>query len=210
MRTARTQKNLLQRYLPILEWLPRYNRAWLAGDLIAGLSVWALTVPASLADAVIAGVPVQHGLYAAVIACLVYAVFASSRQVITGPAAPIAAIAGAAVLAVADRGSPEAVQLVAAIALLAGVLYITFALLKMGWISNFLSASVLTGFVFGVGIALVVSQLHTISGTAETGANTWQKLANWIQGLPGISLPDSSTGLLLQFKQSVKALLFLY
>ena len=195
MTRSKKQRNPLQRYLPILEWLPRYNRAWLAGDLIGGLSVWALMVPASLAAAVIAGVPVQYGIYAAAIAAFIYPIFASSRQVITGPSPALAAIVGAGVLAVADRGSPEAVQLAAAIALLASALYIAFALLKMGWISNFLSDSVLTGFVFGVGIALVVSQLHTITGTAESGANTWQKLSNWIQGLPGSSLPTLVVGL---------------
>jgi high affinity sulfate transporter 1 len=183
MTTATKHKTRLQRWVPILDWLPRYNLAWLAGDLIAGLSVWALTVPACLAGAVIAGVPVQYGLYAAAVAALVYPVFATSRHVITGPAAPIAAITGAAVLAVASRGSPEAVQLAAAITLLAAALYLVFALLKMGWLSNFLSESVLTGFVFGIGIALVVSQLHTITSTPEAGANTWQKLVGWLQGL---------------------------
>jgi high affinity sulfate transporter 1 len=179
----------------MLEWLSRYSRAWLAGDIIGGLSVWALSVPASLAAAAIAGVPVQHGLYAAAIAALVYPLFATSRHVITAPGASIAAIAGAAVLAVADRGSTEAVQLVAAIALLAGLLYIVCALLRMGWISNFLSESVLTGFVFGIGIALVISQVHWITGTAESGANSWQKLANWIEGLPNTNLTSLAVGL---------------
>jgi len=177
-------KNLLYRTLPILEWLPHYERKWLAGDVIGALSAWALLVPASLAAAAIAGVPVQHGLYGAAIAALVFPLFTTSRHVITAPGASLAAIAGAAVLAVADRGSDEAVQLVAAIALLAGLLYIICSLLRMGWISNFLSESVLTGFVFGIGLALIVSQVHWITGTAESGANTWQKLANWIQGLP--------------------------
>lgn len=195
MTAAKRQKTLLRRYLPILEWLPRYNRAWLAGDILAGLSAWALTVPTSLGNAVICGVPVQYGLYAATIACLVYPIFASSRHVVTGPASPLAAITGAAVLTITVSGSAEAVQLVAAITLLAGVLYILFALLKMGWISNFLSESVLTGFVFGIGIEVVVGQLHKITGTPETGANAWQKLASWIQGLPATSLPTLAVGL---------------
>ncbi|MCP4166891.1 MAG: SulP family inorganic anion transporter [Chloroflexi bacterium] len=190
------QTNLLQRYVPILEWLPRYNRAWLTGDVIAGLSVWALTVPASLGSAVISGVPVQYGLYAATIASLLYPLFASSRHVITGPAAPLAAITGAAVLAVTSRGSPEAIQLVAAISVLAGILYILFALLKMGWISNFLSESVLTGYVFGIGIVLVVSQLHRVTGTIENGANTWEMIANWIRGLPETDLATLAVGLI--------------
>ena len=194
MTSATKQKSFLYRYVPIFEWLPRYKRAWLMGDIIGGLSVWALVVPASLGAAVISGVPVQYGLYAATIACLVYPLFASSRDVIAGPAAPLAAITGAAVLAVTSRGSPEAVQLVAVITVLAGVLYLIFSFLKMGWISNFLSESVLTGFVFGIGILLVVSQLHRLTGTTETGNNTWEMFANWILGLPETNLPTLAVG----------------
>ena len=195
MNPEKKQKSLLHRYAPIFEWLPRYKRTWLMGDIIGGLSVWALTVPASLGSAVISGVPVQYGLYAATIACLVYPLFASSRHVIAGPAAPLAAITGAAVLAVTSRGTPEAVQLVAAISVLAGALYLIFSFLKMGWISNFLSESVLTGFVFGIGILLVVSQLHRLTGTTEAGDNTWEAFANWIRGLPETNLPTLAVGL---------------
>lgn len=195
MITAKKQKNFLQRYVPILEWLPRYNRAWLVGDILGGLSVWALLVPISLGASLVSGVPVQHGLYAVVVASLVYPIFASSRHVITGPSASLAAITGAAVLTVTSSGSPEAIQLVAAITLLVGVLYIIFAFLKMGWLSNFLSDSVLTGFVFGVGISVVVSQLYRITGTAESGANTWRKMASWVQGLPEVSLPTLAVGM---------------
>jgi SulP family sulfate permease len=193
---AKKQENLLYRYVPILEWLPRYDRAWLGGDVIGALSVWALSVPAALAAAAIAGVPIQDGLYAAAVAALIYPIFATSRHIIVAPGASIAAIAGAAVLAVAARGSPEAAQLVAAIALLAGLFYIISALLRLGWISNFLSESVLTGFVFGIGITLIISQAHWITGTAESGANAWQKLASWIQGLPDTHLTSLVVGLL--------------
>ncbi len=195
MAATKKKENLLYRTLPILQWLPHYKREWLAGDVIGALSVWALLVPACLASAAIAGVPVQHGLYAATIAALVFPLFTTSRHVITTPGASLAAIAGAAVLAVTDRGSDEAVQLVATIALLAGLLYIICALLRMGWISNFLSESVLTGFVFGIGIALIVSQVHWITGTTESGTNTWLKLWNWIQGLPDTNPASLVVGL---------------
>jgi high affinity sulfate transporter 1 len=188
-------KITLSRYVPIFAWLPRYKRTFLAGDILSGLSVWALLVPGSLGVALVCGVPVQHGLYAVAIASLVYPIFASSRHVITGPSISLAAITGAAVLAVTSSGSKEAVQLVTAITLLAGILYIIFSLLKMGWISNFLSDSVLTGFIFGIGISIPVSQLYKITGTTETGTNTWQKLASWIQGLHGTNLPTLAVGL---------------
>ena len=79
-------------YLPILEWLPRYNRAWLAQDAIAGLSVWALLVPQSLGYATLAGVPVQYGLYTAFAALLAYALFGAARQVVTGPSGAVCAV----------------------------------------------------------------------------------------------------------------------
>jgi MFS superfamily sulfate permease-like transporter len=146
MQPERKKPGLAARYMPILHWLPRYNKAWLSGDIVAGLSVWALMVPQCLGFAAICGVPVQYGLYAAATALIVYAFFASSHHVVTGPSSTIAAVTGAAVLLVAKAGSSEAIALVAAITLLAGILYIILSVLRMGWISNFLAESVLVGF----------------------------------------------------------------
>ena len=83
------ERSVLQRYLPIVGWLPRNERSWLAGDAVAGLSVWALLVPQSLAYATIAGVPVQYGLYTAFAALLAYPLFGTSRQLV-GPSAAVA------------------------------------------------------------------------------------------------------------------------
>jgi SulP family sulfate permease len=190
----KSQPVSLARYLPILGWLPRYNRAWLMGDIIAGLSVWALMVPQSLGYANISGVPVQYGLYAAAIALLVFPLFTTSRHVITGPSSTISAVTGSAVLLATTSDSPEAVQLVAAITIIAGLLYILLAILKMGWISNFLSESVLTGFIFGIGIDVVIGQLKKLTGTSESGDNAWQKLFSWIQGLPDTNIPTLILG----------------
>jgi high affinity sulfate transporter 1 len=184
MQPDKKKPGLLARYMPILHWLPRYNKAWLSGDIVAGLSVWALMVPQCLGFAAICGVPVQYGLYAAAIALIVYAFFASSRHVVTGPSSTIAAVTGAAVLSVAKAGSTEAITLVAAITLLAGILYIILSVLRMGWISNFLAESVLVGFVFGIGIDVAVGQLKHITGTHVTGESVWLKLASWITSLP--------------------------
>ena len=191
------QPNPILRYLPILGWLPQYNRAWLAGDIIAGLSVWALMVPQSLGYADISGVPVQYGLYAAALALLIFPIFTTSRNVVTGPSSTIAAVTGSAVLLVTTSGSPEAIQLVAAITILAGLLYILLAVMKMGWISNFLSESVLTGFIFGIGIDVVIGQLKKITGSPQSGETAWQKLFTWIQGLPETNIPTLILGVSL-------------
>ena len=174
---------LLSRYVPIFHWLPHYNKGWLSGDIVAGLSVWALMVPQCLGFAAICGVPVQYGLYAAAIALIVYAFFASSRHVVTGPSSTIAAVTGAAVLSAAKAGSSEAIALVAAITLLAGFLYIILSVLRMGWVSNFLAESVLVGFVFGIGIDVAVGQLKHVTGTHVSGESVWQKLASLIMSL---------------------------
>lgn len=187
--TAHKKPSPLVRFLPILGWLPRYEKTWLAGDILAALSVWALMVPQSLGYADISGVPVQYGLYGAALALLIYPLFTTSRHVVTGPSSTISAVTGSAVLLVTTSGSPEAVQLVAAITVLAGLLYVVLTILKMGWISNFLSESVLTGFIFGIGIDVVIGQLKKLTGTTETGETAWQKLVSWIQSLPDTNIP---------------------
>jgi len=187
MQQDKKKTGLLARYVPILHWLPHYNKAWLTGDVVAGLSVWALMVPQCLGFAAICGVPVQYGLYAAAIALIVYAFFASSRHVVTGPSSTIAAVTGAAVLSVAEAGSSEAIALVATITLLAGILYIILSVLRMGWVSNFLAESVLVGFVFGIGIDVAVGQLKHVTGTHVGGESVWQKLASLITSLPQTS-----------------------
>ena len=180
--------------LPILSWLPNYDRSWLKGDLIGGLSVWALMVPTSLGYATISGVPVQYGLYAAAMGLIAFALFTTSKQVTQGPSSSTAAVLGAAVLAVASAGSDEAVAVAAAIVFVAGLLFIIMYLLKMGWISEFLSASVLTGFTFGVAINVAAGELFKITGTEKGGDNTWQKLWTWITELPETSMPTLVVG----------------
>jgi MFS superfamily sulfate permease-like transporter len=188
-------------YLPIVAWLPKYDRSWLSGDIIAGLSVWALTVPQALGYAIISGVPVQYGLYAALIACFVNPLFTTSRHVVTGPSSTIAAVTGAAVLSIAAAGSEEAVLVAALITVIAGLIYIVLAVLKMGWISKFLSTSVLTGFIFGIGINVVVGQLDYLTGSPQAEGNTWQQFFSWLTNLSESNLATVIVG--------VAALLFL-
>jgi SulP family sulfate permease len=174
----------ISRYLPIVQWLPQYNWSWLKIDIIAGLSVWALMVPASMGYASISGVPVEYGLYAAAFGLIGFALFTTSRQVTTGPSSSTAAVLGAAVLSVAAAGSDEAIAMAAAIVLVAGLLFVLLFLLKLGWISDFLSKSVLTGFTFGIAIDVAVGELFKITGTESSGSNAWQELWNWIMALP--------------------------
>ena len=138
----------LRRLVPILDWLPRYDRRLLAGDLAAGIAVTAMIVPKDLGYAAIAGVPVQNGLYAAAAGAIIYALFCTSRQISTGPSSSLAAVAGGAVLVTSIAGDAAA-ELVAGITLVTGALFLLLALLRMGWIAQFLSRAVVTGFLAG-------------------------------------------------------------
>ena len=186
----------IARFLPIVTWLPRYDRSWLRGDLIAGLTVAALVVPKSLGYAGIAGVPIQHGLYAAAAGAILYALFGTSRQSATGPSSALAAVAASAIVAAGISSGDDAVPLVAAITLVTGLLFLLLALFKMGWISQFLSKAVITGFLFGSAIEVVIGELPKITGTTAQGSNSWQKLFSWLGGLSDIDGTTLLVGLL--------------
>ena len=165
-----------------MAWLPRYERRWLRGDLSAGIAVTALVVPKNLGYADIAGVPLQNGLYAAAAGGIIYALFCTSRQISTGPSSSLAAVAGGAVV-VTGLGGEQAAQLVAAIALVTGVLFLLFALFRMGWIASFLSKAVVTGFLAGAAIDVVVGELPKLTGTSAEGKNAWREFGSWLGSL---------------------------
>jgi high affinity sulfate transporter 1 len=173
------------RVLPIVNWLPRYQRSWLRPDLIAGITVAALVVPKALGYASIAGVPIEYGLYAAAAGAIIYAFFGGSGQIATGPSSALAAVAaGALITAGISAGGEEAVEMVAAITLVSGLLFLLLAVLRMGWISQFLSKPVITGFLFGAAIQVVIGELAKLTGTEAEGSNSWEKLWSWIESLP--------------------------
>src|SRR4051812_21969140 len=168
--------------IPALEWLPRYDRAHLRGDMAAGLAVTALVVPKNLGYAEIAGVPVQNGLYAAAAGAIIYALFCTSRHISTGPSSALAAVAGGAVLGTGLAG-PEATNLVLAITLVAGLLFLALALLKMGWIAQFLSKAVVTGFLAGAAIDVVFGELSKLTGTSSSDESGLREFADWVRSL---------------------------
>jgi sulfate permease, SulP family len=184
----------LARLLPIVSWLPAYDRKWLRGDVAAGIAVTALIVPKNLGYAGIAGVPLENGLYAAAAGALVYALFCTSRHISTGPSSSLAAVAGGAVLAT-GLGGKDAAQLVAAITLVTGALFLLLAIFRMGWIAQFLSKAVVTGFLAGAAIDVTIGELPKLTGTSSSGDSAWRELYTWIQGLGDIHRPTLAVGL---------------
>src|SRR5918993_1339848 len=173
----------VRRLVPALAWGPRYDRAWLRPDVLAGLTVAALVVPKALGYAGIANVPIENGLYAAAAGTILYALFGTSRQVSTGPSSALAAVAGSAVITVGVAEEAQATALVAGIALVAGVMFLLMAVFRLGWISDFLSRAVTTGFLFGAAIDVTIGELPKLTGTDGDGDNAWRELGSWLRGL---------------------------
>jgi SulP family sulfate permease len=176
--------------MPIFDWLPSYERSWLTPDLLAGLSVWALVIPQALGYAEVIGVPPQYGLYTILGASVLYAVFASTRQVVTGPSASVAAVtAPVAALYVAST-SPDYLSTVIALTLCVGIVYVLLGVFRMGWVSNFLAKAVLEGFIFAVGFGLLVDQLPKILGFPKAEGSYWSVLVGVVKDL---DLTNSAT-----------------
>jgi high affinity sulfate transporter 1 len=167
----------------MVEWLGSYDRRWLRGDLIAGVTVAALIVPKNLGYAGIAGVPLQNGLYAAAAGALLYAVFGTSRQISMGPSSGLAAVAASTVVAAGITDEKDVASFVAGLTLASGLLFLVLAVLKMGWIAQFLSRAVVTGFLFGAAIDVVIGELPKITGTDVSGSNSFQELRSWLGSL---------------------------
>jgi sulfate permease, SulP family len=174
----------LQRYVPILGWLPTYRREWLPLDALAAMSVWALMVPQGLAYAALAGVPVQYGLYSGFAALVAYAVFGTSRHVVCGPSATVAAVSSATIaplIGASALGTDEAAKYAAALALATGAVYLVLGALRMGWVSNFLSKAVLSGFVLGFAVGIIIDQSYKLLGVPEVEGTYVEKLVGTIR-----------------------------
>jgi len=175
-------------------WIRSYERRWLKTDLIAGVAVAALIVPKNLGYAGIAGVPLQNGLYAAAAGAILYAVFGTSRQISTGPSSGLAAVAASAVAVAGISGIHNVAAFVAMVTLVSGVLFLLLAVLKMGWIAQFLSRAVVTGFLFGAALDVVIGELPKLTGTEVNGSNPLQELWSWFGSLGDTHLLTVAVG----------------
>jgi sulfate permease, SulP family len=162
------------RLFPVLAGLPDYRRGWFRHDAVAALTVWALVVPEAMAYAVIAGVPVQYGLYAVPLALLGYVVFGGSRKLFVGPSASVATISAVTVGSVvaASAAPSEFIALTAALALTVGVIYVALGVARMGFLARFFAKPVLDGFIIGLGLYIAIGQLPKLVGIEKPSGNT--------------------------------------
>jgi sulfate permease, SulP family len=172
--------------LPIRRWLPRYDRSALGKDLLAAAVVTALMIPQALGYAAIAGVPVQVGLYAIPLALLAYAVLGSSPHLFVGPVSTVSVVSGSLV-AVHAGGDPQlAIAITVALALMSGLVLITAGLLRIGWVAEFLSKPIISGFVFGLSIVIIVGELPVLLGLPSVDGGTFARLAGIVTALPDV------------------------
>jgi SulP family sulfate permease len=159
------------------------TRSRLSAEALAGLTLAALAVPEVLGYARIAGMPVVTGLYTMLIPLAVYVVFGSSRHLVVGADSATAAILAAGLIGAAAPGSPRYVQLAGTAALLAGGLLVLARVINLGFLANFLSRTVLVGFLTGVGIGVAVGQLPEMLGVRVTGSGTVAKFVDLVRSL---------------------------
>ncbi len=182
--------------VPVVTWLPKYDRSWLRFDLLAGLTLAAFAVPDGMAYASLAGLPPQYGLYAALVAPLVYFLFATSRQAVVGPSSS-EAILLASVLAVIALGDPyRYVMLASFTAILVGIIALTVWLFRMGFLVNLISAPVLKGFLVGTGLVIIMSQIPKIMGIAGAPQDFLDKGVYILQNLGGINPYSMAIGII--------------
>lgn len=180
--------------VPMLSWLPQYQRSWLRGDLVAGVIVAALLVPQSLGYARIAGVPVQVGLYAVPLALLAYAALGSSPQLIVGPASTVAIVSGSLVADIARDNPEDAVAITAALAIAAGIVLVATGVLRIAWLAEFLSKPIITGFVFGLTLTIVIGELPGLLGIDKPSGDLLGVLFGTLRRLGDVHPATALTG----------------
>ncbi len=164
--------------LPVLDWGRRYNRNTLVGDGVAALIVTIMLIPQSLAYALLAGLPPEVGLYASVAPLLLYAVFGSSRVLAVGPVAVVSLMTAAAVGEHAAAGTAAYWQVAITLAFLSGAMLLLMGVLRLGFLANFLSHPVISGFISASGLLIAASQLKTLMGVKAEGHNLIELLGS--------------------------------
>lgn len=179
---------------PPLEWLRGYDNETFASDLMAGIIVTIMLIPQSLAYALLAGLPAEMGLYASILPLVAYAFLGTSRTLSVGPVAVISLMTATAVGKLAANGTPEYAAAAIALAALSGILLVVLGLLRFGFLANFLSHPVVSGFITASGLVIGLSQLGHILGIQAGGDNLLELAGELISGLGDTNLTTLVTG----------------
>ena len=199
-------------YLPILEWGRTYRIETFVNDAVAAVIVTIMLIPQSLAYAMLAGLPPQVGLYASIAPLVVYALFGTSRTLAVGPVAILSLMTAAAAGKIAAAGSPQYIEAAIILALLAGGILMIMGLFRMGFLANFLSHPVISGFITASGILIAASQLKHVLGLEAHGHTLVEIVASLLAhlretNLATIAIGGGSLVFLFWMRSSLKPLL---
>lgn len=192
----------LKRWLPCLDWVATYDRATAGKDSLAAIIVTLMLIPQSLAYAMLAGLPPITGLYASIAPLFLYAIFGSSRTLAVGPVAVVSLMTAAALQPLFSAESAAYIGAAMLLAALSGLILLLMAVLRLGFLANFLSHPVISGFISASGLLIALSQFKHILGVTAEGQTVLALLPSLAEQLPYINLPTLMIGSL--------ALLFLH
>ncbi len=185
------------RFAPGLNSFSGYNRDWLGNDVVAGVSVAAIALPTGIAYSELVGVPAVYGMYSAIFPLLAYALFGSSRQLMTGPDAATCVLVAATIGPLAGGDPDKYLALMVILSLMTGILYIIGGFARLGFIANFLSMPILTGFLNGIGLIIVAGQLNKLFGYQSEAGEFFPKLLEFVQKVDQSHLPTLILGVSL-------------
>jgi high affinity sulfate transporter 1 len=181
---------------PAPEWLRNYERKWLGPDAVAGLTAAAVVIPKAMAYATIAGLPVQAGLYTAFVPMAIYAVLGTSRALSVSTTTTIAILSATALGEVAPGGDPASLAAAAAtLTLLVGAALVLASLLRLGFVADFISDPVLTGFKAGIGVVIVLDQAPKLLGVHFDKGSFFHNVARTVAAVPDTSAPTLGVAL---------------
>ena len=173
----------IARWIPAVDWLRRYQPAWLRRDLVAGVVTACVVVPQCVAYASLAGLPVEVGLYVATVPMALYALLGTSRPLSVSTTSTISLLTASAI---ADSGEPDVLVAASALAVIVGVLLLVVGLLRLGFLADLVSSPILTGFKTGTGLVIIAGQLGKLTGIPVDGSGFFQDLRDVLTGLDEI------------------------
>ena len=184
----------MKSYLPFLSWIKEYNKKNFSGDLSAGLTVGVMLIPQGMAYSMLAGLPPEYGLYASTIPLIIYALFGTSRQLAVGPVAMVALLIASGVGALAEIGTDEFIGMAILLSLMVGGIQLLMGLLRLGFLVNFLSHPVISGFTSAAAIIIGFSQLKHLFGISIPRGKVHETVMNIVDNVAEINIPTVIIG----------------
>jgi len=184
----------ITRFLPFLEWARDYNKDYFASDTLAAIIVTIMLIPQSLAYALLAGLPAEMGLYASILPLIAYSLLGSSRTLSVGPVAVVSLMTASAVGNIAQAGSIDYMTAAIAMAMISGLMLVVMGFLRFGFLANFLSHPVVSGFITASGLIIALSQMRHILGISAHGDNVIELLGSLFENVHSTNYLTLVTG----------------